>query len=126
LEAVLKHFLWLFLIFCTNSLANDEVYRWVDKKGVVNYSDKPKNATAKIVNFKKSSSNTSVSNVVQVPKKKEVKKVLSAEDQEYCNYIFEQIKLAEENATSFNELKVSYAQAYLKTSQKVLKDNNCI
>jgi hypothetical protein len=114
------------LIFCANSLADDEVYRWVDKKGIVNYSDKPKNATAKVVNFKEKSSNTSASNVVQVPKKKEIKKALSVEDQEYCDYILEQIKLAEENAASFNELKASYAQSYLKSSQKTLKENNCL
>jgi hypothetical protein len=65
----------------------------------------------------------------QLAKKAEKSKdkiILSEEDQQYCDYIREQIRLAKEAIEMGNELRINYAGAYLKSSDKLLKDNRCL
>lgn len=110
-----------------------QVYRWVDKEGVVHYADKPKNKNAKLVNIEEVIANSVIESDIEFPEieKKSDKEaveenVLSQEDQEYCTYLKEQIRLAKEAVEVGNELRANYASAYLKTSDKLLKDNRCL
>jgi len=126
----------IFTIFSFDSLAakdDGQVYRWVDKKGVVHYADKPKNKNAKLVSIEEVTSNAVIESDIEIPdiatkEDKEIadETVLSAEDQEYCVYLKEQIRLAVEAVEMGNELRANYASAYLKTSDKLLKDNRCL
>ena len=108
------------------------VYRWVDDKGVVHFADKAKNRTAVLIDIKKTTSNTLIENDIEMPQlakkaeKSKDKVILSEEDQQYCDYIREQIRLAKEAIEMGNELRINYAGAYLKSSDKLLKDNRCL
>ena len=124
----------LFVSFSQIEAAEKEgqIYRWVDDKGVVHFADKAKNKTAVLVDVKETTTNSLIESNIELPeiktKSEKVKNkvVLSEEDQQYCDYIREQIRLAKEAIEMGNELRVNYAGAYLKTSDKLLKDNRCI
>ncbi len=111
----------------------DFVYRWVDKHGVVHYSDKAKNKSAVLVDIKKTTANSFIDSNIALPTIEQEteqaindSKKLSEEDKQYCKYLKEQIRLANEAVEMGNELRVNYASAYLKTSDKLLKDNRCL
>jgi len=133
----LKHIFLLAVIFALLSInsfsaqKDGQVYRWVDKKGVVHYADKPKNKHAVLVNIKEVTANSFIESdleLSEIVKAEEItdENVLSQEDQEYCDYLKQQIKLAEEAVEVGNELRANYASAYLNTSDKLLKDNRCL
>ena len=115
---------------------NSQIFRWVDDNGVVHYADQAKNNNAVAVNVKETVSNSAIKSEFELPDISQVsnndspaksnKKVLSEEDQQYCDYIREQIKLAKEAVEMGNELRSDYASAYIKSSDKLLKDNHCI
>lgn len=114
------------------SETKSSIYRWVDDKGVVHFADKAKNKTAVLVDIKKTTSNSLIESNIDMPElenKSEESKgevILSEEDQQYCDYVREQIRLAKEAIEMGNELRINYAGAYLKSSDKLLKDNRCL
>ncbi len=135
----MKHIFLLTAILALTSIdsfaakEDGQVYRWVDKKGVVHYADKPKNKNAKLVNIEEVTANSVIESDIAFPEiekksdKEEIEEnVLSQEDQEYCTYLKEQIRLAKEAVEIGNELRANYASAYLETSDKLLKDNRCL
>ena len=134
----MKLFFLLAVIFTLSSFAikaiehEGQIYRWVDKNGVVHYADKPNNKNAALVHIKNAPSNSAIESNIELPKlnnqpdEKSDDLVLSEEDQQYCDYIREQIKLAKEAVEMGNELRAEYASAYIMSSDKLLKENRCI
>lgn len=133
-----KRFFFLALLFSTSFLTqaadtDGQVYHWVDKDGLVHYADKPNSKTAVLIDVQETASNSVIKSDIQLPdltSQKETPQLntqsLSSEDQQYCQYILDQINLAKEAIKTGSELKADYAKAYIKSSDRLLRENNCI
>lgn len=130
------------ILFCFTSLyinAQDEVYRWVDEKGVVHYSDQARSEKAKLFQLRQYNKVQPVASAQDVAANNEALAGISNNDNssqnnaqenkpslgEACAELKKQMIIAKAQLQSNDPTAVVRARTYLETADGLLAQSNC-